>query len=361
MGLLREKILPIVEKFITFSSNYFQRLNILLPFTDPKTPLWLDIAHTLVLCSVLYLAPTFLERRVQRNLEHEAQEPLEPQQIDDQLRRTDTRNIRGDLDHSDLENTDEDINEQIQGAEPHAIEDLGQPGAPNRTPRVHNVGKKKAASIARKDQRRAYNEQQRVIGEAQRAREREIEAASATELAEARKRRQAVERELELKREREKEKKRAEEKKAREDEIKRRREIVDRVKEKVNGPGWVDLQRHFKDQDEAVALLRAEGLLGKVEDGVTTISTNSGFIARVEEKDIREAYQRCLIASKKNLGIITWLDIGKALEMVIRRKESGKLPAWEWKKENIKMIGDDHWPEDTPHPVLKYFKGGNES
>jgi hypothetical protein len=38
-------------------ASLFHAFNALLPFTNPSTPLWRDIIHTLVLCTALYLAP----------------------------------------------------------------------------------------------------------------------------------------------------------------------------------------------------------------------------------------------------------------------------------------------------------------
>ena len=180
-------------------------LNFLLPFTKPGTPLLQDLIHTAILCGTLYFAPQIAEwyntRLAQDTPRHVDETGVEAeddahQDLDEPLR--DERLIL------------QDDGEEVVGPPPPlaptppparqngqprqqapppqmgnfpVLEPLNNnagfddPGPandrPRPTPANRVVGAKKAKSLARKDQRRAYHEFHRQEAELRRLQEQE--------------------------------------------------------------------------------------------------------------------------------------------------------------------------------------------
>lgn len=191
-----------------------------------------------------------------------------------------------------------------------------------------NVGAKKAKSLARRDQRRAYHEFQRAQGEAQRARDAEGAAEREAVLAAERERRRAVEAELEVKKAKERENRKKQDRKEREEELLRRERAVALVKQGlaerkmcnvfdvVKDVGGADIDELWVER-----ILNANALLGKRDDGSFTIITGTGWIVRVTDDDLRAAYEK---AAEPGLGDengkIAYEELGALLEEVLKER-----------------------------------------
>ncbi|KAI9721756.1 MAG: hypothetical protein M1812_002091 [Candelaria pacifica] len=328
------------------SIRYF--INHLLPFTTPGTPLVQDILHTLVLCSVLYYAPTFLERRTAEYLEQQREGIPQERQTNDAS--DDQEFVNGSPveepfpldDFSDTENAinDEDprVAHEPEQQEPFPRDiDANFAGPANPPPnqtnlRTRDVGKKKAASIARREQKRAYHEFLRSEGDAQRARDREIETALEDELFEEKRRRALIDQELEEKKKAERDEKREKERKSREKELLRRKTIIDVVRKRLEDTGFVELDDVVREVGDGIGaelvekLVRAEGLLRQdISDGAVTMITSAGFIVRLTVEDMREAYRRAAVVDENDEvdddEIVGWDTLSKSLEQVVRKKK----------------------------------------
>ena len=371
-----------MEALMGFLSATRTFVNYLLPFTSPNTPLWQDACHTIILCIILYYAPIIIEEYTARHLARERaaaaaaaaaetrESIVEPdnaanQSEDDvdELRTNGNAVNTNDQDFERLEG--EDIGQEALIHEPEVDAEVvpgnGMPRAVASGSSTRNVGKKKAASIARKDQKRAYHEFQRAQGEAQRARDREIEEATKLEIEEARLRRKKIEEEVERKAKVEREKKREDERLEREKETGRRKRVVVRIRQKLRESGWVrfrDIDAEGLELDVVEKLCRAEGLVGGELDE-KVISTKTGCLVLVEDADLVEAYQRALIQSDSNgTGQISWHMLAQVLENVVARRvevQTGKFPKWDWEKEKLKL-SEDVWDDKIEHPVHQLLR-----
>ncbi|KAF2231977.1 hypothetical protein EV356DRAFT_271616 [Viridothelium virens] len=264
-------------------------INRLLPFTTPGTPLLQDIAHTLFLCTVLYFGPSIQQyvqhRFVAQDDPTSTQHPLNdlpPNQHAEIPDRNDFQAVPGQPpinDHNaeaeEPNSSDDDLDDDLLDAPPQPPYPADHPlppnaaapnanpangGAPhpnnNTTATNRNVGAKKARSLARREQRRAYHEFQRSRGEAQRAAER----------ADAEERETAVYEE------------------------KRRRAVAEMaIEERRRGE-------------------------------VVTMITGMGYVVRVKEEDMREVYRRALeeVGGEEGRGKIGYDELGGILEQVIK-------------------------------------------
>jgi len=301
-------------------------INRLLPFATPGTPLIQDLLHLAALCSALYFAPqiqAYYQRNiVHRNSNHSNQEENEAVAVEDapwQAPAPQEQPPQPEPQHDDhQEQAARDVNE----ADPAD----GAPGPANPRPRdiaAREVGKKKAASLARRDQRRAYHEFQRQQGEQQRARDAEGAAEREAELARERERRAQTEAELREREAREREEKRAREAEAREREVRRREGAARTVREGLAERGMVRLagvQESVGGVDEAwvEGIVRASGVLGE-RDGSVTLLTGGGWVVRVSREDMDECYRR-LLENDVGDGKIASKEIGGMLESVIRER-----------------------------------------
>ncbi|OCK82030.1 hypothetical protein K432DRAFT_380791 [Lepidopterella palustris CBS 459.81] len=326
-------------------------LNVLLPFTDPSTPVLQDIIHTLVLCAALYFAPAIFEHRLEQNLGPTPAEPLpetqDPEAVDDgdiaaELPPLQPQAIiEEDSDDADifpppLAPTPPPL--QNAAVRPPLFDEdddagVGPPNLlhPRPTPQNRVVGAKKAKSLARKDQRRAYHEFVRQRSEAQRAADAEGAEEREEALAEEKRRRAVVEMEIEEKLRKEREAKKEEERREQELEMQRRDRVVKCVRETLGKRGLVDLaevgRREGKERAWVEKLIRVSGVVGprtELRDGVCVMVTGGGWAVWVDEQIMREAYARAVEAGMgKGDGRITFNDLGGALEQVVKERGNG--------------------------------------
>lgn len=178
-------------------------------------------------------------------------------------------------------------------------------------PRTRNVGAKKARSLARRDQRRAYHE----FLHSQAAMRASAAAAIAEEehdrMFEEKRRRALIEDEIAAKKEAERKARLEAEKKGAEKE----RGDVEELKKKVAAPGAWRVSALGGKRSEAwgVEVLRREGLVGKVRGGEDVgIITGEGWYVRLGERQLE------LISGEiEKKGRMEWREIADRLEWVV--------------------------------------------
>ncbi|KAF1985164.1 hypothetical protein K402DRAFT_394867 [Aulographum hederae CBS 113979] len=316
-------------------------LNRLLPFASPNTPLYQDIIHALVLCAALYYAPRFFEARTQQQLA----EPEAPEDNHDLVNGTDSApRFQNNEAEQPADNPQEAIpipeefpanhhglpqpngnNQVFIPPEPEAgPANQDAPVRPRQTAASRtNVGKKKAASIARRDQMRAYNEFQRVQGDEQRARAAAEAEERAEELEAERRRRDVVEQAARKREEKERAERKARMERERELEYAMARDALKAVREALRERGMADLEaiaravkREFEGREWLARLVRAEGMLGLYE-GVLTMCTAGGWVVRLDRKRMDEVYQRAADWGGGSETKIEYEDLGVILGDVL--------------------------------------------
>lgn len=307
-------------------------INRLLPFATAGTPLAQDIIHLAAICGALYFAPQLQQWYQKRQVNGEHLEPpngepavLDAQRVPDPARVEDDAN-QPDLEPNHEENGPRDLEEDVQAAEEDEPIQPGQPGPANAhaATNTRNVGAKKAKSMARRDQQRAYHEFQRSQGDAQRAKDAEGAAEREAVLSAERERRKATEAALDAKKAKEREKKREQDRKEREDEIRRRDLAVAIVRDELQTNKISDL---FKvalkvggdvDEEWVEKILRASGMIGRKDDQVTMI-TSMGWAVRVSEGDMIKVYSQVLEqGASDDTGRIENEVIGATLEKLLQ-------------------------------------------
>ncbi|KAK5128179.1 hypothetical protein LTR08_004083 [Meristemomyces frigidus] len=318
--------------------SFFNRL---LPFATPGTPLVQDLLHLAAICGLLYYAPQLQDWMQHRRPGAVGLHP-ETEQNDDQPAPAGDRAVNGEdvaaenaepvaphnerdeaaadpidhdgLDHDGLDpQPDDDVNDAPQA---------GPARAPH-IPEARNVGAKKAKSLARRDQKRAYHEFQRSQGEAQRAREAEGGAEREAALADERSRRRAAEAALEAKKAKERELKRELDRREREEEIGRRELAVSLVRRELEGSKMCDLFKVAKqvggdvDEEWVAKILNASGMIGRKGDVVTMV-TGTGWAVRVSEADMATLY-RAAVEQDRNTddGRVGYDVLGGMLETIV--------------------------------------------
>lgn len=324
-------------------------LNFLLPFTKPGTPILQDLVHTAVLCGTLYYAPQIAEWYNTRQLE----------------------NTTNGIGQDDVQDRGQDA----QQAEPHATQDasqglpaqhrqpafqaqvededeapLPQPGPieqpapqppfepadfpeagpahadrPRPTPANRAVGAKKAKSLARKDQRRAYHEFHRQEAELRRLQEAEGKDEREAALAAEKARRAAAEAEIMERERREREEVKREREREAEEEAERRERVVKVVREEVEARGAVDLVdvawKEGKDQLWVERLVRASGLLAQLaRDGAKVLITSRGWLVTVDKEVMERAYAEAEKFGDEHEGQVGFDDFGTMLERAVRAR-----------------------------------------
>ncbi|KAI9808169.1 MAG: hypothetical protein M1825_004626 [Sarcosagium campestre] len=324
-------------------------INYFLPFTRPGTPIFQDIVHTLILCTILWFAPQWLEQRAaERYFERSEQrdDADRAPDVDDAeiVPEPPPEDNEGELDGPQLPAPEiEDVIDEdflrFQRADedipPEFLDDnfAGPAHPPAQQPqhtaaaRARDVGKKKAKSLARKDQRRAYHEFMRSQGEAQRARDRTIAEEREAQVREERKRRAELERVLEDKRREERSQRKLEETQRREEEISRRKLAVELVRTNVEKFGWADLKQVAEDVggdvDEAWVerLCKADGFINsEPKEGEMIVATKTGFVVKVGDYDLRQTRLRisAAVQGKSSESRVSLAQVASVLEQVIR-------------------------------------------
>nr|POF24040.1 hypothetical protein CFP56_54976 [Quercus suber]POF24054.1 hypothetical protein CFP56_54990 [Quercus suber] len=263
-------------------------LNRLLPFATPGTPLLQDLVHLAAVCAILYFGPQLQERFRLRQAENANDVVVEEVHAPQQLpvgrqgfppvaHVEDEQQDEAESDDGD-DDGDDDLNERDDAPpgneDPRIPEGQAGPVQNPNLPTVRDVGAKKAKSMARRDQRRAYHEFQRSQGEAQRARDAEGAAERDAALAAEKERRRVVAAE-------------------------------------VGGDA---------DADWVERLLHGTGILGK-KGGMMTIVTGKGWVVQVGEDDMREVYKRALQQHVGDEdGKVNYTILGELLEKVLRKR-----------------------------------------
>ncbi|KAF2194619.1 hypothetical protein K469DRAFT_706091 [Zopfia rhizophila CBS 207.26] len=341
----------LLRKMAALFSTVKYILNLLLPFTNPQTPLLQDFVHTAVLCSALYFAPQIAEHYHNRSLNYRDPTYVPSVEPDGEAEVSEQDEIPHDVgvveepDEADQEDvalpplapTPPELQQQHQAfveddepigglAEPIAGPANPQPNGPRPTPQNRVIGAKKAKSLARKDQRRAYHEFHRQQAEIRRAQEAEGKEKREALLAEEKKRRAEVEREIQAREKEGRERKKEEERREVEQERQRRERVVRLVKEGLNKQGAVDLveltSNEGKDQLWIERLVKASGILSQsdVKGEAHIMITGDGWVVRIDAELMREAYASAMASGERKGGKITFEEFGGFLENAVKRR-----------------------------------------
>lgn len=313
----------------------FSIINRLLPFATPGTPLVQDLVHLAAICGVLYLAPQIqqwmqIKTQNPRDTHHSSPQPVggRHDRVPEAREDAELETIPMDVLGQELPNQDVEIHLPETDREPgdDAVQ-LAQPAPaqPGRVPAQRNVGVKKAKSLARRDQRRAYHEFQRAQGDAQRTRDAEGAAEREAALAAEKERRKAAEAALEARKTKEREQKREQERRDREEEIRRRELTVQIVKGELNSQRMCNLfevaRRMGDDVDEEwiEKILTASGMIG-MKGGVMTMITSMGWVVCLRSEDMNAVYTGVLQEQNGCNESIDFEALGARLESYLRQQ-----------------------------------------
>ena len=350
----------------------FTLLNFLLPFTSAGTPLSQDLLHTAVLCGTLYFAPQIGEwynaqqqRGEQQGQLQNEQGGRDTQQIGGEgVRNPDAEHEEPPLDErfvlqddgeggiggagaparppraptpppaprhqAQVEDDDED---PVPLPRHHEEPDLFAPGPANppqnpaqnpaRAPPTHRtVGTKKAKSLARKDQQRAYNEWLRSEAEMRRLQQEEGREEREAALALERERRAAAEEVIRAKEREEREVLKREREREAAEETERRERAVSYVRSKIEEEGCVDLVdaawKEGKDRMWVERLIRASGLLQQLQtDGAHVMFTGKDWLVKIDEQVMARAYADAERFAQGKDGRVGFEEFGSILEKAI--------------------------------------------
>ncbi|RAR14514.1 hypothetical protein DDE83_002087 [Stemphylium lycopersici] len=353
----------------------FTLLNFLLPFTRAGTPLSQDLLHTALLCGTLYFAPQIGEWYNAQQQRGAQQGPIENEQDGRDLQHTDGEGVQNpDTRHEDpplderfvlqddgeggiggagaparppraptpppaprnqaqVEDEDED-EDPVPLPRHHEEPDLFAPGPANpppqnpaqdpaRAPPTHRtVGTKKAKSLARKDQQRAYNEWLRSEAEMRRLQQEEGREEREAALALERERRAAAEEVIRAKKREEREALKKEREREAAEEAERRERVVSYVRSKIEEEGGVDLVdaawKEGKDRMWVERLIRASGLLQQLQtDGAHVLFTGKDWLVRVDEQVMARAYAEAERFGQGADGKVGFEELGRILEKAV--------------------------------------------
>jgi hypothetical protein len=351
-------------------SDLLQVIRKLIPFATPNTPLIQDLLYTAAIaaCALVLLVDRYQRRTQEQNEdpsglgvnqqdEHEALLDQHVDQEDDiehdipQGHRPDNEQVRGGGDENGI-NQPETANERdfVQQHQQPAIDDLrpdaagrpahdfnageGPANGPDRSATTQRaVGAKKAKSLAKKDQRRAYHEFLRSQGDAQRAQDASTAAEREAALQKEQSKRAAAKAAIESRKARERGARREAELREREYEARRRTEPVAMVRRELAERGMCNLwavvevlEKECLDLDVEFVekLLKLAGVLGKddfAQDGSLTFLTSKGWVVRVTTQDMKAAHQ--ITAERygnQRDGKVSLNSFADALELAIQQR-----------------------------------------
>jgi hypothetical protein len=349
-------------------SPIFQFINSFVPFAVPTRPLWIDVVLTLLYCTLLYVGPqiqwqTWTSPFQSPQQRRTAAEPLAHPADDRAAEAPDASASASDSDASDsdadpapfaipLHPTVEDaadplhdgaafdpagpgeaaarlaahqqrLREQQQHAapQPHQPRRLRDPARP--------IGKKKAASLARRERVRAYHEFVREQADQQRALDASTAAQREEEADKERARRREVERVI-AERERER---RERERERREEALAKNVRDGERVREAVSrGLG----ERGMVSVDEVAGeigrgrewvegVVRAD-VVGVGEDGgeaVLTMLSGTGWVVRISEGVMRDVYRSAVAFEGTAAWRVGPKEIGVLIERALGKQRAG--------------------------------------
>ncbi|RDI83204.1 hypothetical protein Vi05172_g6929 [Venturia inaequalis] len=327
-------------------ASLIRLINAFLPFTNPATPVLQDIIHLAVLCTFLWFAPKIEWRDLRGRVLGRGREEIE------NVVEVENEGV-GVVDGGGVEeegnaepeqwNQPNEPDQPNQPDEPvfppPGIDGVGNegfggqdeagPANPHQPPRRtanHNkeVGAKKAKSLARRNQQRAYNEFLREQGEAERAEWARDAKEREEKVEEERAKRVAREQKIKDKERKEREGRKMKEEEERRDELDAVRDAGEIVREGLEVDGFVkceDLAKRVRRDNAWVErLIRREGILGvRFVDGKreVTMLTARGFVVRVKEDMMKIAYKRAAAKATKGDGKIGWDDLGSAIQRVV--------------------------------------------
>ena len=297
--------------------SYLRALNAFLPFTDPSRPLWRDVLHALLLCTILYLGPHIrfagirdlvarLNKQQARTQEHREQEESNEQAPPDAgvVAQDEAELLQDDLaNHEAAEAVENEANVNFRDRldnSPAAQAFNIAPNVPQPRRRDPNriVGAKKAKSLARRDRVRAYNEFLREQGNSQRARDAEGAKEREEAAARERERRRAVEDKIQAEKARERAERKEREAEMKEEEEAKRRELMGLVEGMLERGTPVKLHTAAKmvgkERVWVESVIKREGLLGmKNNNGqkVLTMITKNGYLVQVDEALMQMTYR----------------------------------------------------------------------
>ncbi|OAL56365.1 hypothetical protein IQ07DRAFT_581722 [Pyrenochaeta sp. DS3sAY3a] len=338
-------------------------LNTLLPFTKPGTPLLQDLIHTALLCGTLYFAPQIAEWHKARQAQEatdgsgtQIENPLPPPaedddifepQLDEDVPLDDRFVLQDDgAEHDDTDGPPPPLaptppplapHNQRRQPPPPRVDDFGpfddaQPGPVNPRPDAagprptqanRTIGAKKAKSLARKDQRRAYHEFHRQEAEMRRLQEAEGKEEREAALQAERGRRAQVEEEIREREREERERVKKEREREAQEEAERRERVLARVRDQVQSSGAVYLSslaaKEGKDEVWIEQLVRASGLLAQLQkkEGQHVMITAHGWLVRIEKEVMEKAYKDAEAFGERNGGKVTMAEFGGILEKAV--------------------------------------------
>lgn len=328
---------------MTTIAGYIQSgLNRLLPFTNSDTPIIQDCLHLAIICVTLYYAPHIqliiqnYRRPHEDGIPHVDHDHVRPdsdghndvpiQQVNSQLVPHLPQDVR-DGDNEPLQ--PEEVEDGADGAEiePQAA---AQPAAqpPDRAPTSapqRAIGAKKAKSLARRDQKRAYHEFMRSQGEAQRARDAEGAAERTAAQEQEQQRRAAAEAEISERAARARDEQKTREGNEREAEMELRRRAIDYVQTELDRSERVELdevvEKFQPGSSSGLAwiesLIRAAGIIKSSREEVV-MTTSTMWLVRVTAADMDKCYD--LAATQENVaddcGRVSFRQMGDLLARV---------------------------------------------
>lgn len=331
----------------------FTLLNLLLPFTRPGTPIVQDLIHTIILCGTLYFAPQIAEwyntRQPSNTPDSVGQGQDESQNLQDNERDAQPYDTRQEPHAAPTDQDGAAFQPQIEDeaetrapqpgpadpappVAPHAEQLLPDEGAagpanerPRATPANRAIGAKKAKSLARKDQRRAYHEFHRQEAELRRLQDAEGRDERDAALAAEKARRGAAEAAIREEERRERERLKEERERELAEEQERRERCVQFVRQELEKRGAVDLAeaayREGKDQVWVERLVRASGLLVQAErQGAKVVVTSRGWLVRVDKEAMEMAYRDAEAMGDRSEGKISFENFGEVLERAVRAR-----------------------------------------
>jgi hypothetical protein len=335
-------------------TSVFRVFNALLPFTDPSTPLWRDIFHTLILCTFLYIAPSLhLERFLDGTWRNTAQtaraadtpvvasnEEIPPtpeignEEIPDPVQEPIIIGEADDIPEArptafppavDFQFPDQEQDEAEAEAEAGPVN--GQPARrrdPNR-----EVGAKKARSLARRNQQRAYNEFLREQGEAERAEWARDAEKREEELRAEKERRMVVEAQIQERERKARVEKKEREERERKEELEAVRKAVNSITDALGESNAIRVDEVAKlakrDTSWVEQLAKKEGVLGmKTVEGRKQVImlTGQGWIVKIDQDAMREAYHRAALWKGKDDGKISWEQFGRIVQETLRDRSA---------------------------------------
>lgn len=331
-------------------------LNFILPFTKPGTPLVQDLVHTAILCGTLYFAPQITEFFNARQYpqtpntndsttENEnTQEPevvqAEEEEIPQEDPPLDERLVLQPSDDEEpvppplaptppnFQNAQHPPAPRAEAHHDFPVDNTFQPGpanpnaGPRPTPANRTIGAKKAKSLARKDQRRAYHEFHRQEAELRRLREQEGAEEREAELAAERERRAKIEAEIAEKEREERSRRKEQERREAELENERRERVMAKVKEDACKLGYVDLldvaRREGKDKMWVLRLVKAGGLLAQLSaDGNMAMITGNTWLVKMNTNIAEQAYKAAEAYGGQNGGRVSFEEMNKFMEKAV--------------------------------------------